>query len=87
MNVKELREALEGLPDWMLVILQKDGEGNGYSPLDGVTRDNASYVADSDGSGEVKCTKLTPSLKQRGFTKEDMAPKGAPRCVVLSPVN
>ncbi|MFF5973701.1 hypothetical protein ACFY7C_19450 [Streptomyces sp. NPDC012769] len=35
MKIKELREALAGFPDDMEVILQKDAEGNGYSPLAG----------------------------------------------------
>jgi len=39
MNVKELITLLSKLPDDMEVILQKDPEGNGYSPLDGVDPD------------------------------------------------
>ena len=38
MNVKELREALVGLPDDTLVILVKDREGNEFSSLDEVAR-------------------------------------------------
>ena len=35
MNVKQLRLLLERLPDDMEIILQKDAEGNGFSPLSG----------------------------------------------------
>ena len=39
MNIKELKEAIENLPDEMEVILQKDSEGNGYSPLQKINHD------------------------------------------------
>lgn len=46
MNVKELKEAIQDLPDNMEIILQKDAEGNGYSPLEGANPD-AVYVAET----------------------------------------
>lgn len=52
MNVKELKAVLETLPDDMEVILQKDSEGNGYSPLSGADP-NSIYVPDSTYSGDV----------------------------------
>jgi len=33
MTIAELKEAIKDLPDDMPVILEKDAEGNGYSPL------------------------------------------------------
>lgn len=39
MNVKELRKALEKLPDDMTIVLQKDAEGNGYRRLAGADPD------------------------------------------------
>lgn len=33
MNVRELKELLEALPDETEIVLQKDAEGNVYSPL------------------------------------------------------
>ncbi len=36
MTVKELKKAIKDLPDDMECILQKDAEGNGYSPLSDV---------------------------------------------------
>jgi hypothetical protein len=34
MNVKQLKELIMDLPDNMEVIIQRDPEGNSYSPLD-----------------------------------------------------
>lgn len=56
-----------------IVVLQKDGEGNGYSPLAGA--DAALYNADSTWSGEV----YRPN--------DEDGPKDGVRCVVLYPVN
>ena len=33
MTVKQLRELLKKLPDDQLVVLSKDSEGNGFSPM------------------------------------------------------
>lgn len=33
MKVKDLKMLLNGVPDDFEVVLSKDGEGNGYSPL------------------------------------------------------
>lgn len=56
MTVKDLREALEGLPDDLIVIMSKDAEGNGYSPLADVDP-GYTYWADSTYSGEAHPTK------------------------------
>jgi hypothetical protein len=34
MTVKQLKEALETLPDDMQVVMSKDAEGNDFSPVD-----------------------------------------------------
>lgn len=47
MNVKELKEFLNNLPDEMEVVLQSDPEGNSYSPLQGT--DNNSVWEESSG--------------------------------------
>lgn len=52
MTVKELLELIDGIDPDTLVILQKDAEGNGYSPLYSVDGDLV-YVPDSAYSGEV----------------------------------
>jgi hypothetical protein len=51
MTVKELKKALEHLPDDQQVIIAKDTEGNAYSPLSG--HFHGFYVPDNTWSGEV----------------------------------
>ena len=38
MTVRELKKALEGFDDDDQVVMSKDGEGNDYSPLSGLTK-------------------------------------------------
>lgn len=52
MNVKELKELIDNLPDDMEVIMQKDAEGNGYSPLRGADPD-AVYIPEAPWYGVV----------------------------------
>ena len=52
MNVKQLIAKLAGLPDEMEVILQKDAEGNEFSPLNDVDTESV-YIPYSDCSGEA----------------------------------
>lgn len=74
MTVKQLIEKLKLLPQNSVVILQKDGEGNGFSPCDGA--ESAIYRADSTWSGEVL-------NEDDDYEKE----QGDKKCVVLWPVN
>lgn len=52
MNVKQLISKLVCLPDEMEVILQKDAEGNEFSPLNNVDTESV-YIPYSDCSGEA----------------------------------
>lgn len=52
MTVKELREALENLPDDLPVVMSKDSEGNAYSPLSSYA-DDVEYVAETTWYGEL----------------------------------
>ncbi len=52
MTVKELIRKLQTVDQYREVILQKDSEGNGYSPLSG-TEHRLSYEAENSWSGEV----------------------------------
>lgn len=54
MNVGELREFLCKHPDDMPVILEKDAEGNGYSPLHDARE--GMYITESTWSGWVCLT-------------------------------
>lgn len=86
MTVRDLIALLSPMDPNRIVVLQKDAEGNGYSPLrDGGADDNAVYVADTTWSGDVRIQTLTPELVVAGFGEEDTG-SGVP-CVVLVPVN
>ncbi len=52
MNIKNLKEIIADLPDDMEIIMQRDSEGNGFSPLAGADPDNI-YIPESTWSGEV----------------------------------
>jgi len=84
-KVKELLKLLEGYDPKAEVILQKDAEGNGYSPLEGVD-DEAVYVADNSWSGNVYDTKWTADEACMDEDDWERLMKRK-RCVVLYPVN
>lgn len=85
MNVGELKEMINGLPDDMEVILQKDSEGNGYSPLY-CTDSDCVYEADSSYSGTVY--DMSWSAKDADMEEEDWEEmKKEPRVLVLCPTN
>lgn len=85
MTVQELINKLNAIEDkTRIVILQKDVEGNGFSPLRGID-DNSTYAADNTWSGEVGVQTLTEELIKRGFSEEDQN-DGVP-CLVLYPIN
>lgn len=85
MTVQELIDQLNAIEDkTRIVIMQKDSEGNGYSPLEDMD-DNCTYVAESTWHGDVGIEHLTDELRRRGFTEEDQ--NGGVPCLVLGPVN
>lgn len=85
MKVKELIKLLERENPESEVILQKDAEGNGYSPLSDVDG-NAVYIPESNWSGEVYS--LEWSADDACMTDEEWAEiNKKPHCVVLAPVN
>lgn len=85
MKVLELKKAIEALPDDMQVIMQKDGEGNGYSPLSGADPDGI-YRAESTWSGDVyDANWSSEDAAMDDDVWEDL--KKQPRCLVLYPVN
>lgn len=84
MKVKDLIEALSSLDQDAEVILAKDPEGNGYSPLSRVDSE-AVYVPITTWHGEVYST--TWSADDAGLTKREWrAIKAKPRCVVFEPL-
>ena len=84
MTVKELKELLKNVDDNRLVVLAKDEEGNGFSPLADIN-DNSNYEAEGSWWGSVGIEKLTPELIKRGYTEEDLG-NGVP-ALVLWPSN
>lgn len=85
MKVKELIEELKLLDPESEVILQKDSEGNGYSPLEGVDGD-AVYIPENTWSGDVYSTNWSAddADMEEDEWQEILA---KPRCVILHPVN
>lgn len=73
MKVSELIALLNDLDPDVIVVMQKDAEGNGYSPCDGA--EAARYEADSTWSGHVMSDE-----------DDDYEARGV-ACVVLWPVN
>lgn len=74
-----LRARLEGVPDDTPVILQKDAEGNGYSPLSSVETEGQVYEPGSTWAGEVYDTEPED---EDSYVPEDGTP-----VVLLGPVN
>lgn len=87
MKVKELIEELKKVDGDRVIILQKDAEGNGYSPLAGLDSE-VNYRADSTWSGDIGYQKLTPELRKQGYSDGDIiSGDGAEPALVLFPVN
>lgn len=86
MKLKELKSLLDEMDDDVEVILQKDGEGNGYSPLAGVD-DNGVYFPDTPWSGEVyslDCEAYEMDLEEDEWEE---IKKNNIRVLILYPVN
>lgn len=85
MNIKELKEAIKDLPDDMEVILQKDAEGNGYSPLEGADP-NAVYIPESTWDGHTYS--LHWSADDACMDEEEWEEiKKKPKSLILYPIN
>lgn len=87
MTVADLIERLQNCNPEAFVVMSKDAEGNGYSPLSGAYEEI--YVPDSTWSGETyPGRELTDELKEDGYEEEDVYDgPDALDAVVLSPVN
>lgn len=87
MTVRELIELLSKCNPDDIVILSKDAEGNGFSPLSNIEEEM--YTPDTSYSGEISLRALTPELEERGFTEDEVgnSKNGAINCVTLYPTN
>ena len=87
MTVRELIEELRKMDLDRVVIIQKDVEGNGYSPLEDVDDEDV-YIPETTWYGERRLAKLTPELEKQGFGEEDVVEEGEGQpAVFLCPVN
>ena len=85
MKVRDLIEALKTCDADAEVILQKDAEGNDYSPLFEVDPD-AIYVPDTEWSGNVYSSEWDEDeMCMDAAERRELL--GKPRCVVLCPIN
>ena len=88
MNVKQAIKFLQSLPPEMQsarLILQKDAEGNGFSPVEGMDAD-AVYLPDNKYSGQVFDTQWTAD-EACMTEKEHARMLKKPRCIVVFPIN
>lgn len=86
MTVAQLIKCLQSENPKAQVVLQKDSEGNGYSPLSGA--DAAYYVLGSAWSGTVYAKKWSASdccMEDDEHAK--MVKDKSAQCVVLYPIN
>lgn len=77
-TVKELIEKLSKEDPNRIVILQRDPEGNGFSPMD----DEVFTGAYDEHEMRIGIEKLTRSLRGQGFTKEDVIEGGSPALII-----
>lgn len=87
MTLDDLRAELaklDHLPGDTPVVLSKDSEGNGFSPLAEV--ETAMYRAESTWSGEHYMTDEQVDADP-GYDDEDRAPEGSVPAVFLWPTN
>ena len=85
MTVQELIAELKKLPPESQVIMQKDAEGNGYSPLAAVDG-NAIYQADTTWHGHVMSTDWTADEACYDGSDWEKFKADNPRCCVLAPM-
>ncbi len=85
MTVGELKLKLEELPEDMVIILQKDSEGNGYSPLSGADAD-AVYLPNNKWSGEAYSTVWEAEDVCMGEEEWSNLKRG-PKSLILYPLN
>jgi hypothetical protein len=87
-TVGELLDYLATQPRDRKIVMAKDAEGNGFSPL--ADAEESMYTATSTWSGEVHPTpeQLADLIRDgSGWTEEDAAPDDSERVVLLGPVN
>lgn len=83
MKVRELIEQLQKQDPEAIVVLQRDSEGNGFSPLSGLYF--GAYEAETTWSGNFGPHELTESMVKAGYSEEDVV--HGVSAVALHPIN
>lgn len=84
MKVKELIELLKQYDGEREVILQKDVEGNGHSPLSDMWE--GAYLPTTTWYGEAGLDRLTQDDIEQGYSEEDVVTDGI-SALFLVPTN
>ncbi len=84
MKVWELIDILKTVHPEKEVVMSKDGEGNGYSPLADTTE--MEYMAECSYYGYVGFKEITPAMELEGYGEEDLIKDGE-SALVLYPTN
>lgn len=86
MTVGELIALLQAEDPGRLVIVQKDGEGNGYSPLECLGY--GKYVPETTWRGEVFIESLTEEMRDMGYGDDDLTTDpSAVSALIIIPVS
>ena len=83
MNVKDLIDELSKVDKNAKVIIQKDAEGNDYSPL--AMFWEGAYAPETSWRGHAGIIELTDELAASGYTEDDIV-DGA-KALFLVPIN
>jgi len=83
-DVKDLKEMLNGFNDNDIIVMSSDEEGNNYSPLSGIFE--GSYQAESERSGEIGLRELKVEDIKNGYSEDDLFEDGI-NAIVLYPRN
>lgn len=84
LTVGEFITELQKLDPCRVLVMAKDAEGNGFSPLGGLWE--GAYKPDSTWSGQVGFESPASAVANGYDAFEDVLEGGQP-CVVLTPVN
>lgn len=87
MTIEQLIKQLQKIKNKnRLVVMSKDGEGNGYSPLNYIEECAYEYEEDTPWSGSIGLEKLSKKDIADGYSEEDVIKDGVP-AVCLQPIN
>ena len=86
MKVKELKQLLDTFNEDDEVVLSKDSEGNGFSPLSGTSQQV--YVPETTWYGSIYEKEITEEMRKEGYSEEDTYQgNDGINAVVLWPIN